>query len=127
MFKRVLVTGLALCLPLTLASVLPQTQAEVGTLRGQVTDAETGYILRGVQVVVHKASLGGLTNGSGRFLLRQIPLGRSTLVLEHPCFHSVAVEIDLSVRISERILNIGMPFDLETGNRTGCDMRMRDH
>ena len=127
MFKRVLVTGLALCLPLTLASVLPQAQIEVGTLRGQVTNAKTGEILRGVQVVVDKARLGGLTNGSGRFYLRQVPLGRSTLVLEHPCFHSVAVEIDLTEGISERILNIGMPFDLETGNRTGCDRRVRDH
>ena len=67
-------TGLAL---LFLAG--PLSAQDRGVITGQVTDADSGAPLVGVQVVVEGTTIGGLTNADGRYRIQQVPAGPRTV------------------------------------------------
>ncbi len=56
-----------------------EAQQSTGTIRGQVTDAVTMRPLGGAQVSVVGTGRGGLANGSGQFLILNVPTGPQTV------------------------------------------------
>lgn len=70
MRKQLLGFGLAI---LMLLVVTPAAAFGQQTVRGQVTNADTGEPIAGVQVTVVGTRIGTLTNEQGRFVLREVP------------------------------------------------------
>ena len=101
-------------------SVDLQTAPDRGFVYGRVTDARNGEELLSVQVYIVDAKIGTLTDQKGRFLLRNVPLGETTVRLKRICFHSVTVEVRLTSGLNQRRTDIGMPYDFEQG----CDRRI---
>lgn len=67
-------------IPLALLLVaLPLAAQEAGTVFGVVTDSRTGDPVAGAAVAVEGVNIQSLTNVSGRYLLRGVPLGAQTL------------------------------------------------
>lgn len=77
-------TGTLLAAVTLLAFAFVPVSAQTGGIVGEVTGGITGQPLADVQVVVEGTSLGALTNGQGRFLLLNVPVGthriRATLI-----------------------------------------------
>lgn len=53
--------------------------AAVGTIRGRVTDAETGRPVAEAQIAVVGTTIGALTNADGSFVLARVPTGARTV------------------------------------------------
>ena len=87
---------------------------------GLVIDAESGEPLSGVQIYVREHEIGTLTDQSGAFLLRDIPLGQATLMFRRVCFHTVSVDIAFSADLNQRQVSVGMPFDHESSADARC-------
>ena len=103
----------------------PQTPQDRGSVYGSVTDARNGEGLSSFQVFVVEEKIGTLTNEKGRFLLRGLPLGEATVQFQHPCFHPVTVQVELTSWMSLRRIDVGMPYDIEMEYAKGCDRRIR--
>ncbi|MGH7506349.1 MAG: TonB-dependent receptor plug domain-containing protein, partial [Longimicrobiales bacterium] len=56
--------------------------AVVGTVTGRVTSAATGQGVEGVSVYMEGTSLGGVSAAGGRYLIRNVPDGQQTVVVE---------------------------------------------
>lgn len=82
-----------LCLCLAPSTVQGQ-ERERGTIRGTVTDAETGEALAGATVVVEDQGTGTSTDGEGRYELR-IPPGTYTLVFKFVGYARLRRAVDL--------------------------------
>ena len=63
-------------------ATVPQIQAQVGAIAGQVTDAASGQALPGVQVAVEGTTGLTLTNEAGRYQLQSVPAGPRTVTIE---------------------------------------------
>jgi len=125
MLRNLILFGAATLLALGSAAPTPDPAANTGTVLGQVTDPGSGEPLPHIQVSYPEGMRGGQTNEEGFFWLREIPFGTATVLFEHPCFHPVSVTVELSSRLPERRVDVGMPYDLETEKETGCDRRIR--
>lgn len=117
--------GLGSLIPLTLSAVALQTPEAEGEVWGIVTDPISGEPVPNILVVVPEEKIGDRTGQDGRFTLSPLPLERTIIRFEHPCFHSVTVEVGLDPEFPLRRLTIGMPYDFETEARSGCDWRMK--
>jgi len=53
------------------------------TMRGQVTDADTGRPLTGVAVLLRPGDLVGVSDSSGGFMVERVPVGRYTVEVRH--------------------------------------------
>ena len=62
------------------ALAAPQAQAQTGTVRGTITDAQTGEPLPGATVRVEGTSLGAATSIEGEYRIVGVPAGAQTLV-----------------------------------------------
>ncbi|MXX56183.1 MAG: DUF3520 domain-containing protein [Gemmatimonadetes bacterium] len=80
MARAAILAFLAL-LAVELATV-PQIQAQVGAIAGQITDAASGQALPGVQVAVEGTTRLTLTNEAGRYQLQSVPAGPRTVTIE---------------------------------------------
>jgi len=80
MARAAILAFLAL-LAVELATV-PQIQAQVGAIAGQVTEAASGQPLPGVQVAVEGTTRLTLTNEAGRYQLQSVPAGPRTVTIE---------------------------------------------
>ncbi len=76
---------------------------DVGDVRGQVTDSETGAPVSNARMSVDGLERATTTDQQGRFLLADVPEGRQTLTLEHLAYgehgEEVLVEGDGVVRV----------------------------
>ena len=63
-------------------ATVPQIQAQVGAIAGQVTDAASGQPLSGVQVAVEGTSRLTLTSEAGRYQLQSVPAGPRTVAID---------------------------------------------
>ena len=52
-----------------------------GTVRGQITDAQSGQPIAAVQVFIRSLDLGGLSQQNGSYLLQNVPSGTYTLTV----------------------------------------------
>ena len=111
MLLRLLVAGAAFILPSVQPAIESAPERESGVLFGQVSDGGTGDMLSGIQVSLPDQEIGTVTGRDGLFRLEEVPPEEVMVLLEHPCFHSVAVKVDLSERYPQRRLNVGMPCD----------------
>lgn len=65
------------------ASVAPAAGQEFGRVTGRAIEAESGQPLEGASVVVRGTSRMAVTDGAGRFLLLQVPVGTHTIELTY--------------------------------------------
>ena len=101
-----------------------QSVPDRGTIYGLVTDARDGEGLHSIQVFIAGAKIGALTSRDGAFLIRDVPLGEATVRFQHPCFHSVEVEVHFTADVIRRRVDVGMPYDIEMEYAKGCDRRI---
>jgi len=126
MKRKWICVGLGLLIPLTVSAVALQAPETEGEIWGIVTDPMSGEPVPNIQVVVPETKIGTTSGENGRFRLSDLPLERTTIRFDHPCFHSVIVEVGLEPEFPQRRIAIGMPYDFETETRSGCDWRMKN-
>ncbi|NIP80526.1 MAG: TonB-dependent receptor plug domain-containing protein, partial [Gemmatimonadetes bacterium] len=66
-----------------LAAPQPLSAQEQGSIRGAVTDAQTGQPIAGAQVSIRGTGIGTITNNDGRYILTSVPAGRVELRVEY--------------------------------------------
>ena len=67
--------------------------ARVGTVTGEVTDAQSGVSVRAAQVFISDLRLGGLSQRNGRYLLQNVPAGTHTLSVTRMGYRTVEAQI----------------------------------
>jgi len=102
-----------------------QTAPDRGSIHGRVTDARNGEELSSIQAFIIDGKIGTLTNREGLFLIQGVPLGEATVRFQHHCFHPVTVKVQLTSGMSQRRIDVGMPYDIEMEYEKGCDRRIR--
>ncbi len=70
--------------------------AQVGTIRGTVTDAVSTAPVDGAQVVVDGTAQGSLTNTGGRYLITGVPVGTYTVRIMHIGYRTVSQSVTVS-------------------------------
>ena len=115
---------LVLCLPATFVlgalDVVPSgpspgdalQHSPVATVLGRVMDASSGLPVESAQVYIPALNLGGLTDSNGHFLILSVEGETVELVIAHPCFYRVRVELaegDLSEDEAAAVV-VGLPF-----------------
>lgn len=124
MKMRWLLLGGVLILPLILDASASQVPAETGEVWGKVINPETGEPVEGILVVVAEEKVAATSGEDGNFVLGPLPLGRTEILFQHPCFYPLSVEVRLSPQAPRRRVSVGVPYDYETEVRTGCDWRL---
>ncbi|MEX2603150.1 MAG: TonB-dependent receptor [Gracilimonas sp.] len=67
--------------------------AQDGTIRGEVTELETGETLVGANVIVEGTAKGASTDIDGRYVIRNVPAGDYTLLFRYLGFESKNMEV----------------------------------
>ena len=81
----------------------PVEAQTVGTVTGQVTDAQSGAPLSQAQVYLVGTGLGVLTNPQGRFTMANVPAGSFTLRVERLGYQAIAREITVTAGQSTQL------------------------
>ena len=63
-----------------------------GKIRGIITDAETGDVLMGANVLIQGTQLGAATDENGEFLILNVPVGRYDIVATYMGYQKVTIE-----------------------------------
>lgn len=71
---------------------IPSVLAQVGSIRGRVTDAKTGETIVGASVVIEGTFTGIATNFDGEFVLPNVAAGRVNLVVTFISYETVVVD-----------------------------------
>ena len=82
-------TALAVSFVLFAASAWAQT----GTIKGKITDQQTGEALPGATVVLEKTSLGAATDINGNYTIQKIPRGTYKLVARYIGYQEVSQNV----------------------------------
>ncbi|MCG6957514.1 MAG: TonB-dependent receptor [Gemmatimonadetes bacterium] len=91
-------------------SALPATaRAQTGNVTGRVTD-ENAAPVSAAQVVVQGTRFGTLSDASGAYAIRGLPVGAYTLVVDYPGFKTAEV-----------------PVTIEAGRTANADIRLEGH
>lgn len=81
-------------LPLFVLLIFSTTSiAQTGTIRGEVTELETGETLVGANVIIQGTDKGASTDIDGRYVIRNAPVGEHTLLFRYIGFESRDVEV----------------------------------
>jgi TonB-dependent SusC/RagA subfamily outer membrane receptor len=89
--------------------------AQQGTIRGQVTEAQSGEALPGANVVVEGENMGAATQADGRYSIADVPAGEQTLVVSFVGFQRTERTVDVQAG-ETTVVNIQLQPDL-----TGLD------
>lgn len=113
----------AVLLALAVAST---TAAAQGTIRGAVHDStqSAGPALAGAEVLVLGGSLRAETDSAGAFVLRNVPFGSHTLVVQHPRLGALSIDgleatVELNASAPTVRIDLATPSAL-TVQRTTC-------
>jgi len=88
-------------------------KAQVGTIRGTVTDGETNESLIGTTVLIKGTTQGTITDFDGNFIIRDIGTGNYDLVISFISYETQEVNIDVTEN-SETVVDISLkPVTLE--------------
>jgi TonB-dependent receptor len=80
-----------------LCMTVPDVAAQsTGTIKGRVTDAETGSPLPGANVVLKGTDTGTSANADGEYELRQVPSGEQTLVVSFLSYEDKETTVKIS-------------------------------
>lgn len=93
---------LAACLA-GLPALLTAQEPATGSLSGRVLDAGTDRPVGAVEIVLPELDRRTTTNGRGRFLLDDVPLGVHTLRVEHLGFASAEREVEVHGRFQSSL------------------------
>jgi len=69
---------------------------QLGTVRGTVTDAQSGEPISGAQVSVRGTGIGMITNSEGAYVLANVPAGRIEVRVEYIGYAAGSQTLDLS-------------------------------
>ena len=105
------------------------------TIRGQVTDAVTGYPLIGAYVILNNSEpkTGTATDINGRFELVKVPLGRQSVQINYVGYESKTLdnllltsgkELVLDVKLDEKINTINEVFVKASAKKTEAQNEM---
>jgi len=67
-----------------------------GTVKGHVSDKETGEVLVGANVVVVSTSLGAVADVDGIFVIHGVPAGKRTLKISYLGYQSTTVDVTVT-------------------------------
>jgi len=93
--------------PGTTPSVSPKTQLNTGKISGRVFDNLTGKALPGVQITILELKVMTTSDGSGTYIISDIPTGSMTLKFSHPGYIDEFRTISIS-GMKEANLNIAL-------------------
>ena len=83
-------------LPLLLCAwVVPDASGQAATLRGTVTDADTGETLIGANVAVEGTTLGTATDLDGRYTIQGVPAGEQTIRFSYTGYQTTTRDVSL--------------------------------
>ncbi|MBN1540678.1 carboxypeptidase-like regulatory domain-containing protein, partial [candidate division KSB1 bacterium] len=82
--------------------------ATTGKIAGQVTDAQTGEVLPGVNVLIEGTTMGAATNLEGRYNILNVPPGSYSLrasMIGYSTYtvQNVRVDIELTTRVDMKL------------------------
>ncbi|WP_224996127.1 TonB-dependent receptor [Cesiribacter sp. SM1] len=104
---------------MTLAGItVTWAQSATQTVRGMVVDAQSGFPLLGVNVVVLNTNplIGAVTDAQGYYTLKQVPLGRQSLRISYIGYEEQVIpnvvvtsgkEVVLDINLTEQVSVIG--------------------
>lgn len=75
------------------------------TVSGKITDTKTGEPLAGASVTIEDAKLGTVTDSTGRYFLRNVPVGHHLIEVSFTGYSSVLEHLDI---IADKELNISL-------------------
>ena len=78
------------------AFLTPNLLAQSATIRGEITDAQTGEALIGANVVIAGTDKGTATDIDGRYVLRRVDEGEVTLIFRYIGYESREVIVEVS-------------------------------
>ncbi len=88
--------------------------AQSGTIRGRVSDAESGQVLPGANVYLKDTNIGTATDIGGEYVILNVPPGMYTLVVNYIGFGKK--EIDIMIRANQRLTqDIELDYTVLTG------------
>ena len=70
--------------------------AQSGSIQGVIKDKNSGESLTGANVIVKGTSLGAATDFDGKFLIRNLPTGKQTLVISYIGYNTITADITIS-------------------------------
>lgn len=88
--------------------------AQTTTLKSRILDKTTKEALTGANVIIQGTSLGAATDLDGRFIIRNIPIGKQTLVISYIGYNSVSVELNVLASGKEEVDYFLEPKTLES-------------
>jgi len=105
-------------------AIEPRESETPGSIYGRVTNPRTGEALPHIQVFIAEEHVGATTGEQGQFLIRDLPLGETTVRFHHNCYLPVTVQVNLTQGMIQRGVEVGLPRDLEMWYEKGCDRRI---
>lgn len=87
----------------------------VGTIRGQVTDAESGDPMPGVNVIIEGTSMGAATGTDGNYMIINVPIGTYTVTASMIGYKKSRVEEVRVIRDQTTWLNIKLQTSVLAG------------
>jgi len=63
-----------------------------GKIRGTITDAETGKVLMGANVMLEGTTLGAATDENGEYLILNVPVGKYNVIATYMGYQKVTIE-----------------------------------
>lgn len=92
-------------------SVDPGDGDYAGMVVGVVTDAETQSAVVRAEVFFTALDIGSVTGSDGNYAINEVPEGgRYLMTLQHPCYLTVSVEVELSQAYEQPlVVHVGLP------------------
>src|SRR5687768_7393277 len=74
-----------------------------GRIEGKITQSDSLTVIAGVNVYLDKTSFGAVTNGNGKYVLKNIPAGKYLLVVSNIGYQPITREIALNANDTLRV------------------------
>jgi hypothetical protein len=114
MKRAIIFTGILFCSIFTQAQNTGLTQ----TIRGIVTDQQSGNILQNITVAINDAALqlNAITDENGNFKLERVPIGRQNIIVTAAGYETATVpnievtsskEVMLEIQLKEKVQKLG--------------------
>lgn len=100
-----------LTLLIFLISGFSNVYAQSGSIRGVVTDSETGEPLIGVNVGIEGTSMGAPTDIEGEFLINRVPSGVYNVIASSIGYQKTTIEVEV---LAGQVLEINISLSQET-------------
>ena len=72
-----------------------------GTFSGKITDAKTGAPIEAASIYISDIKSGTASDASGRFIIKNIPVGKHLVEISHIGYTSVIESIDMNADINK--------------------------